>query len=72
MFIKLDFNDYFGESFLSKTQPHPGHENHLCDMTEKEMALEEMKPLVKDAKFICHCCRRAAAKAENLCMPEPL
>jgi hypothetical protein len=57
---------------LSETQPHPGHENHLCYMTEKEVPLEKMKPLVKDAKFICHCCRRAAAKAENLCMPEPL
>jgi hypothetical protein len=41
-------------------------------MVEKEVPLEEMKSLVKDAKYICHCCRRAAAKAENLCNPEPL
>jgi hypothetical protein len=59
-------------NFLSKIQPHPGHENHLCVLTEKEMPLEKMKPLVKDAKFICVCCRRVAAKAENLCMPESL
>ena len=58
--------------FLSEEQPHPGHVKHLCYMTEKEIPLEDMKPLVKNAKFICHCCRRAAAKAENLCMPEPL
>ncbi len=59
-------------NFLSEGQPHPGHEKHLCDLTEKEMPLEEMKPLVKNAKYICGCCRRATAKAENLCMPEPL
>ena len=34
-------------------------------MVEKEVPLEEMKSLVKDAKYICHCCRRAAAKAEK-------
>jgi hypothetical protein len=51
---------------------HPGHKKHLCYMVEKEVPLEEMKSLVKDARYICHCCRRAAAKAENLCLPEPL
>ncbi|MBK5133569.1 hypothetical protein JJE00_03975 [Candidatus Bathyarchaeota archaeon] len=57
---------------MSKTQPHPGHENHLCHMVEQNVPLEETKPLVKDAKYICQCCRRAAAKAENLCLPELL
>lgn len=57
---------------MSEDMPHPGHKKHLCYMVEKEVPLEEMKSLVKDARYICHCCRRAAAKAENLCLPEPL
>jgi len=52
--------------------PHPGHEKHLCKMVEDNIPIEKIKPLVKDAKYICTCCKRVAAKAENLCAPEPL
>jgi hypothetical protein len=31
-----------------------------------------LRPLVKNAKYICNECGRAAAKAENLCAPERL
>ncbi|MGA3290637.1 MAG: hypothetical protein ABSD42_10410 [Candidatus Bathyarchaeia archaeon] len=57
---------------MSKTQPHPGHEKHLCKMVEDEVPTEKLKPLVKNAKYICKCCGRAVAKAENVCAPELL
>jgi len=57
---------------MSKAQPHPGHEKHLCDMVEKEVPIDKLKPLVKNAKYICICCGRGAAKAENICAPEAL
>ena len=57
---------------MSKAQPHPGHENHLCKMVEEKVPIEKIKPLVKDAKYICKGCMRTAAKAENLCAPEKL
>ncbi len=57
---------------MSKTQPHPGHEKHLCKLVEDKTPTEKLKPLVKNAKYICKGCGRVAAKAENLCSPEPL
>jgi hypothetical protein len=41
-------------------------------MVEKEVPKEELKPLIRNAKYICSCCGRAAANEENLCAPEPL
>jgi hypothetical protein len=53
--------------------PHIGHRNHLCDMAERgQISLDQMKDLVKDAKYICKKCGRVAAKAENLCEPVSL
>lgn len=49
--------------------PHPGHENHLCylhNMGVLDADVEGFKSLVKDAKFLCKECGRAAAEAENL------
>jgi hypothetical protein len=57
---------------MSKKQPHAGHEKHLCTLVEDKTPIEKLKPLVKNAKYICKGCGRAAAKAENLCAPEPL
>jgi len=65
--VSLDFG-----VILSKAQPHPGHEKHLCKMVEDKVPIEKIKPLVKDAKYICKGCMRTAAKAENLCAPEKL
>jgi hypothetical protein len=53
-------------------QPHPGHEKHLCKMVEDKVPVEKIKPLVKDAKYICKGCMRTAKNAENLCAPEKL
>lgn len=50
------------------------HENKLCALAccECRTDLKELRPLVKNPKFICKECGRAAAKADNLCAPEPL
>ena len=52
--------------------PHLGHEKHLCNLAKKGTDFETYKALVKDPKFICKKCGRAAAKEENLCEPAPL
>lgn len=58
-----------------KIHTHEGpHENKLCAMTccPGRIHLEELKPLVKDAKYICSECGRAAARPENLCSPQQI
>jgi hypothetical protein len=47
------------------------HENKLCSMAccECRTNVEELRPLVKDPKFICKECGRAAADKDNLCHP---
>lgn len=52
--------------------PHLGHSKHLCDMAERGADLQAVKDLVRNPKFICKKCGRAAAKEENLCEPVPL
>ncbi len=55
--------------------PHPGHGAHLCvahNVGYLKSNLEEYKNLVRDGKFVCKQCGRAAAKAENLCEPDKL
>jgi hypothetical protein len=49
-----------------------GHDQHLCQLVEKKTPVEDLKGLVKDAKYICKSCGRAAADSENLCAPEQL
>jgi len=41
-------------------------------MVEDKVPIEKIKPLVKDAKYICKGCMRTAAKSENLYVPEKL
>ena len=53
--------------------PHIGHKLHLCELVGGGgISLEQVKTLVKDAKFICKSCGRVAAKELNLCDPVPL
>ncbi|MEM5786546.1 MAG: hypothetical protein AAGU11_04460 [Syntrophobacteraceae bacterium] len=55
--------------------PHPAHEQHLCYLQNigyVESELEEFKKLVKEPKFICKNCGRAAASDKNLCAAEKL
>jgi hypothetical protein len=37
-----------------------------------EYDLEQIKDLVKDAKFMCRKCGRVARREENVCEPVPL
>ncbi len=57
---------------MTKEKPHTGHENHLCAMVEDKGLTKEMKPLVKNAKYVCMCCGRVAANKANICSPESL
>jgi hypothetical protein len=51
----------------------PGHEKHLGKMVVGDQTdIEELKPLIRNAKYICGNCGRAAAKAENLGAPVQL
>jgi rubrerythrin len=53
--------------------PHIGHRQHLCHLAEYgEATLNEIKTLVRDAKWICRICGRVANNAENVCAPVPL
>ena len=54
------------EHKLFKT--HDGHAQHLCDLVAKRK-MDRVATLSKGAKFLCHICGRAAAKAANLCEP---
>ena len=51
-----------------------GHETKMCAMAccPCNLDVEKLKPLVRDAQYICESCGRVAASAENLCKPVPL
>lgn len=51
------------------------HDKHLCYIVSQGYHLsdaEEYKTIVKDPKFKCRHCGRAAHSADNLCEPEKL
>ncbi len=53
--------------------PHPGHDKHLCFLENigyVKSNLDDYKELVRDSKFLCKNCGRAAASEKNLCNPE--
>lgn len=52
----------------SLSDSHPGHESHICHLTEKRK-MQTIARLSKDAKFICFICGRAAKSKNNLCSP---
>jgi hypothetical protein len=57
------------------TEPHPGHEAHLCmaeNMGFVKNNLEEYKKFIRNPQFVCKKCGRAAARSENLCQPDKL
>ena len=53
------------------TKSHSGHANHLCELTVKRQ-MDKVGRLAKNARYVCHICGRAAAKASNLCEPVEL
>ena len=55
--------------------PHAGHEHHLCYLQNVgylETNSKDYKDLVKNTKFFCKACGRAAAEDKSLCEPEKL
>jgi len=50
----------------------PGHENHLCQLVEKRTPVDELRELVRDPKYICKGCGRAAREKNRLCAPVEL
>jgi hypothetical protein len=50
------------------------HEDTLCSLACCccRVDLKELRPLVRDAKYICKECGRAAATASSLCHPAKL
>jgi hypothetical protein len=48
------------------SEQHRGHAQHLCDLVAKRK-MAQVGRLAKNAKYVCHICGRAAAKASNLC-----
>lgn len=55
--------------------PHEKHEEHLCylhNLGFLQTNLEEWKALVRNPKFVCQNCGRAAASDKNLCKPDKL
>ncbi len=54
------------------TCTHVNHDEHMCMLLAKKTDVEALKPIVRDAKFICKNCGRAAAEAERLCAPVAL
>ncbi len=49
-------------------KPHLGHAQHLCELVAKRK-MAQVAELSAGAKYICHICGRAAAKASSLCEP---
>lgn len=55
--------------------PHPGHNKHLCYLNNLGFPVtdpEEYKELIKNPRFYCKNCGRAAVSEKNLCKPEKL
>jgi hypothetical protein len=53
-----------------KKMPHAAHEKHLCYLQNVGYVnsdFAEYKKLVKDPKFVCKGCGRAAGSEKNLC-----
>jgi len=48
------------------------HDRHMCMLVAKRVPLDQLKPLVKDAKYICKNCARATNDPKNVCAPEAL
>jgi hypothetical protein len=53
--------------------PHIGHRLHLCEIVaEGSLSLDQVKSIVRDPKFICRSCGRAAVDELHLCDPVPM
>ncbi len=44
----------------------------LCKLAKGSFRLKDVRPLVRDPRFICEKCGRAAASKKSLCAPKKL
>lgn len=55
--------------------PHPGHNKHLCYLTNlhfHQTDWPEYKKLVQNAEYVCKLCGRASNDKNRLCKPVKL
>lgn len=55
--------------------PHPGHDKHLCYLVNlrfQDSNPEDFRTLIKEPRFFCQNCGRAANSPNNLCKPVKL
>jgi hypothetical protein len=61
---------------MAKPQmPHPGHDKHLCYLNNLGFQMsnpKEYAEMIRQPRFMCKLCGRAAANKENLCKPVKL
>lgn len=60
---------------IKEEMPHPGHNKHLCYLNNlgfQKSNTEDYKSLVRNPKYMCKNCGRAAADKNNLCKPVSL
>ncbi len=60
---------------IKPKMPHDLHEIHLCYLANlgyQAQETEEFRSLVRNPKYICKHCGRAAADKNNLCVPDKL
>ncbi len=58
-----------------KKLPHSGHNKHLCYLSNMGFHGRKQKDydsLLKDPKYVCRQCGRAAHYAKNLCKPRKI
>lgn len=48
------------------------HSKHLCALVGCGIALDELRKVVNEARFVCAKCGRAAYKKKQLCSPRKL
>jgi len=44
----------------------------MCQLTATKVPLDDLKNVVRGARYICKLCGRAAAEEKNLCAPDKL
>ena len=54
---------------MDETETCVGHDQKMCAMTccPCHLDVEKLKPLVRNAQFICKFCGRVAAEEKHLC-----
>lgn len=57
---------------MEETKKDCCSKKHLCELMADKAGFDALKEAVKNPRFICKGCGRAAGEAENLCVPVSL